>query len=65
MSSDLLITYSDVIYDESLFKKSISSKQISLQYESEWAYRYENRDKSSVEVLFDTNNQELGELTGP
>lgn len=64
LNSDLLITYSDVIYDKSFLKKSISSNQISLQYDSNWAYRYENRDKSSVEVLFYKDNQELGEFTG-
>jgi len=64
LKDDLIITYSDVIYDKSFLKRTKSINNISMQYDSRWANRYEARDHSLAEILYDKNGQELGEFTG-
>ncbi len=64
LKDDLIITYSDVIYDKSNLKKTKSINNISIQFDSKWVSRYERSGKSSVEILNDKDGQELGEFTG-
>ena len=64
LKDDLLITYSDVIYDKFILKKTKSINNIALQFDSKWFSRYERTDDSFIEILTDKNGKELGEFTG-
>ncbi len=52
LSSDIIISYSDIVHHYETVEKLISKDKIGVVYDSMWQDRYDNRDEKEIEKIF-------------
>lgn len=63
--SDLIISYSDIIHRKQTILKLIKNREtVNVVYDSKWKSRYENRDSTKVEKIYNKKAELKGEFTG-